>query len=347
MGCCGSGSNSDSQDPCSLGTNTAACETLPSTIDNFIKHFFGTVVKTESGGVVTWSLPCNLDTGLPNNPRGTDEGLACYFLRLFDEGITGLIGPAGSDGAVGATGANAYTVTLASFTQPTVGSPNFSVKCNANPAILAGGEVFIGESGWHTVNAVGNDGTLFLSLLEGLSGAPSTITAGKIVVMTGPKGQTGATGATGPQGVQGDKGDAGDEYTPTHNYFRCSGSDHNLTLGDALVAFGGTEPEVTLPIIGDYLVEFLVGVEIDSTAATLPPETIVLKVWNATAGAFIADAQETVQAFEPDERGQILVSFIATTLAANTTLQLYANISVAGKGVVEPDRTSVKYVRLS
>src|SRR5258706_4602955 len=98
-GCCGS--------PCAItAANTAACETLPSQIENFTLQFFGTVFKTEVDGIVTWSLPCSLDVGLPNNPRGVDEGLACYFLRLFNDGIVGLTGPQGAAGTAGTNGTN-------------------------------------------------------------------------------------------------------------------------------------------------------------------------------------------------------------------------------------------------
>lgn len=348
MSCC-SESTSNCNNPCATSaTNTAACENLPSALDNFISHFWGELIKTEVDGVVTWSEPCGLTVGLQNNPRLPDEGLACYFLRLFEDGIIGATGPQGLAGADGAPGSNAYTVTLQGFTQPTIGSPNFSVKCYANPAILVGGVVFIGTSGWHTVTAVGGDGTLFCTLLQALPGAPATITAGKVVNMTGPQGATGATGAAGATGPIGPQGPAGDEYTPDHDFFVCTGADHSLTLALAEVQFGGTEPQVTLAQTGaDYLVEVIVGVEMDATAAATPGEEITVRLWDATAGAYIAAADQTVQCFDPSQRGQIVMRAIVTTANPNTTLQLYASISVAGKGVIEPDRTSLSYVRLS
>ncbi len=86
--------------PCSAAAgNTAACESTASALDNFIAHFFGEITKTELNGVVTWQLPCDLDVGLENNPRLQSEGLACYFLRLFQSGITGATGPQGPAGA--------------------------------------------------------------------------------------------------------------------------------------------------------------------------------------------------------------------------------------------------------
>jgi hypothetical protein len=345
------GCTTNTTDPCSLGENTASCETLPSALDNFIKSFYGEVVKTENSGIVSWSLPCNLDVGLPSNPRASGEGLACYFLRLFDEGIVGLTGPAGADGATGATGSPAYSVTLASFTQPSAGSPNWSVKANPNPAMMVGGTVFIGSSGWHTITAIGSDGTLFLTLVELISGAASgTITAGKIVNMTGPKGLQGETGGQGIQGVKGDTGAAGAEYTPNHGLVVGSGADHSITLASTVVTFGGTQPEVTLSAAGTYRVDVIVGVRMAGTAATLPPETMVFKLWNATAGAFVPAAdggEETVQCFEPNEEGQIVMRAFVTTLVANSTLQLYAEISVAGKADVISTRTSMSYMRMS
>src|ERR1051326_215997 len=87
---CGCNSNlSTCNNPCQVsGSNTPACESLPSALQNFIDNFFGEIIKTEVDGAVTWALPCNLGTGLPGNPRITGEGLACYFLRLFSDGIT-------------------------------------------------------------------------------------------------------------------------------------------------------------------------------------------------------------------------------------------------------------------
>lgn len=75
--------------------STATCESLPSALDNFIKHFFGSVVKTLVDGKIQWTLPCDLEEGLPGNPRAENEGLACYFLRLFSDGILSI--PSGTE----------------------------------------------------------------------------------------------------------------------------------------------------------------------------------------------------------------------------------------------------------
>ena len=77
--------------PC--GTSSipdASNETLASTVDNFIEAFFGSVQKTVVDGAVEWTLPCDLDEGLEGNPRADGEGLACYFLRLLQEGAASV-----------------------------------------------------------------------------------------------------------------------------------------------------------------------------------------------------------------------------------------------------------------
>lgn len=348
MSCCGSESNYDCNNPCNVTqTNTAACEALPSALDNFIKHFFGSVIKTESGGQVTWSLPCELDVGLAGNPREPDEGLACYFLRLFDEGITGMVGPKGDTGDAGTDGNNAYSVTTTGFTQPTAGVPSFSVKMASNPAIMAGSTVFIQGSGWHTVTAIGGDWTVFLTLLEGLSGVTGTITAGKVVTVTGPRGLTGAQGAQGIQGVKGDTGDAGDEYTPTNFFIAGSGSNFSLLVPLNLIQFSGTEVDLTLPDAGLYKVEYIIGVVMDATAASSPPERLTFRVWNATKGSYENSLDQSVRCFGPSEEGQIIVRGRVLAAVPSTTLQLYGQITVAGKAVVIPARTSAFYMRMA
>lgn len=196
--------------PCRVTqANTAACESLPSQISNFTLQFFGTVVKTEVDGVVSWSLPCNLDVGLPNNPRGFDEGLACYFLRLFQDGIVGLTGPAGARGAPGCNGLNAFTVTLQSF-QQVAQNDSVQVLTSFNPSMVVGSYVFISTSGLYLIDNSDVSGLLSLRLVDvPKSPVGSTITAGKLVVPSGPPG--GPPGPQGEQGIQGEQGVQGNQ----------------------------------------------------------------------------------------------------------------------------------------
>lgn len=348
MPCCNNSSNSSScSNPCSVSaTNTASCESLPSALDNFIAHFFGTIIKTEVNSNVTWSLPCSLEVGLENNPRSADEGLACYFLRLFEEGITGATGPQGPAGAAGADGRHAFTVTKENFTHPAVGG-SITVGAYATPALSVGMTVFVSSSGWYDVIGVSGDGTLVLTLLQAVSGATGNIAAGRIITVTGPRGITGAGGDTGAQGIQGIQGPAGDEYTPTNGFVVGVGANHSITLGSTVVQFGGTEPEVTLPAIGRYAIDVIVGVTVDAAAAVSPGETITCKLWNATAAAFVSDMDVTVQCFDPNQEGQIHMIGTVLTTVPNETLQLYAQVSVDGNASVVPAETKLRYIRLS
>jgi len=253
--------NNCGENPCRVTqTNTAACESLPSQISNFSDAFFGEVTKTEIDGVVTWSLPCSLDVGLPNNPRAFGEGLACYFLRLFLDGIVGLTGPQGVAGANGSNGANAFTVTLQSFAQPSLAAPSIQVLTAFNPAILPGLNVFIATSGWYVVDNADASGALFLTLTQPLPGAPAVITAGKLVVPAGVPGQS-VVGPTGPQGPVGPQGPPGNTFTSTNGfYFTTSGFNYALQVVYAPLSFVGSAPQVLLPSSGKYLITAVIDI---------------------------------------------------------------------------------------
>lgn len=76
---CGCNSN-----PCTTGECDAANEPLASALNNFITAFFGSLTKTCVNNQVVWVLPCDLDDGIAGYPRVAGEGLACYFLRVFN-----------------------------------------------------------------------------------------------------------------------------------------------------------------------------------------------------------------------------------------------------------------------
>lgn len=71
-------------DPCHTVTCDASNEPLASALNNFITAFFGSLTKTCVNNQVVWVLPCNLDAGITGFPRVSGEGLACYFLRVFE-----------------------------------------------------------------------------------------------------------------------------------------------------------------------------------------------------------------------------------------------------------------------
>lgn len=344
MASCQSCGNCGNENPCGCSiTNTAANESLPSQIENFTLQFFGTVVKTEVDGVVSWSLPCGLDVGLENNPRGDGEGLACYFLRLFQDGITGATGPQGDTGASGTDGNNAYSVTLASFTQPSLASPNVVVTGAANPAILEGLYVFIQTSGWYLVNSV-SGGTFNLTLSKAVDSPPVTVTAGKLIV---PAGYPGAS-VTGPQGPKGDKGDTGDAataFTATNGQYSIAlGVDFDLQVSFTAVDFTNSSPELLLPDQGTYLVNAVVDVK--GLAGVLTTDVVSVKLFNTTDNADIEGSDHAISNLVEDQMSQVVISCLVTTDGANKTVALYGKCTTADKVTVLALTTTMNYVRL-
>lgn len=340
--------NPSCSNPCGTGDlNTAQCESLPSALENFIIHFFGQVEKTEVDGRVVWTLPCDLSTGLPGNPRLPDEGLACYFKRLFEDGITGVQGPKGDPGASGTPGNNAYTVTLMSFLQPADGA-TVNVKVSANPVVKLGLIVFIDGSGWLRVDAAGLDSTYTMTMIQPLTGVAvgATIAAGKVVVPTGNQGPQGETGNQGIQGPTGAQGSPGVNYSATQGYVRGTGSNYAVQLAFAQVTFGGEEAEVTLPETGTYIIHYCAGVYLDGTAAVYPGEQIQVKLKDITAGSFIFGSDRMVQCFGPGSRGHINVNIVVSVVGAHT-LRLWAAASQSNKVYVLPAETTMFYSRLS
>lgn len=336
------------EDPCHVGHhNTPACESLPSQIANFTTQFFGTVVKSEVNGQVIWTLPCDLAVGLPNNPRGADESVACYFIRLFGDGILGLTGPAGSPGTPGTSGNNAYTVTLASFAQPTV-SPNIQITTEFNPAILVGSYVFVGSSGWYLVNAVstaGTTSTLFLQLIQAVPGASGTIAAGKLVIVTGPPGAS-ITGPQGPQGSVGPQGPAGEIVTQTNGYyFSTTGTDFPLPVSYTAVTFVTSNPAFLLPAIGTYKITAIVTVGGLGGVAT--SDAALFKLRNTTTGSDISGSEKYISNLVPNQFAQVVLDAVVTTTSLNTSLELWGRASGGGIIAAVALSTSMTMLRIA
>lgn len=340
--------------PCAVSTtNTAACESLPSALDNFITQFFGVVTKTEVDGAVGWILPCDLEVGLEANPRDVGEGLACYFLRLFQDGITGLQGEQGEKGDAGVDGNNGYTVTLTGANVPTSGA--WSVKMQANSAIVEGLTVYVEDSGYHKITAIGGDWTVFLTVVELKSSPTAYISAGHIVTPAGPKGAKGSTGATGPKGNTGDKGATGDKgdqgdpgtsYTGINEQVLGSGTPYTVTDTLAPVVLGSVQAEITLPDLGTYLVTFTANVEMDSTAAAVAPlDTVTVSVYDDIDADYVSSSTQTVRLL-PDMRSVVTLTFLHTTDSANHTLSLYASCLTSGKAYIR-GQSRCLYVRIA
>lgn len=84
-------------DPCTTVTCDASNEPLASALNNFIVAFFGSLTKTCVNNQVVWVLPCDLDSGITGYPRVAGEGLACYFLRVFETISAGTLVKVSSD----------------------------------------------------------------------------------------------------------------------------------------------------------------------------------------------------------------------------------------------------------
>lgn len=329
---------------CACPTNTVQCETLPSQIENFTKQFFGIVTKTEVNGKVVWTLPCDLDTGLENNPRLPDEGLACYFKRLFEQGIVGLTGPEGTAGDAGSDGNNAYTVTLSSYAQPTTANPNVQVLTAYNPAIFEGLTVFIQSSGYFFVNATDGNGTLFLTLIQTADGAPAVITAGKLVVSTGPQG-TGPQGQQGVQGPAGDPGPPGESFTATNGQFSIdSGTNYAPGVVYAQTDFGVNLAQVLLPTQGKYQLTAIVSLL--GKATVLPGDIVEAKLRDLTISVDVEGSEQGESNLVDIQRTQMVLHIQYETDSDNHTIGLWTKCTTAGAIEVVAVRTVITFVRL-
>lgn len=331
--------------PCKTSpTNTAENELLPSQIENFTKAFFGSVEKTESNGIVQWILPCNLDVGLENNSRMEGEGLACYFLRLFRDGIVGLTGPQGEQGDNGLNGYNAFSVTLLSFTQPSLDNPQLQVKIAYNPAFVANLNLFIESSGWYQVNSADTNGFLQLTMTKAVSGAPASITAGKLVI---PSGYPGASiqGPTGPQGTQGPQGLPGASFTEQNGQYNTSvGVDYALQAVSTAVAFTTSSPQLLLPVVGTYLITATVALE--GETGVLANDVVALKLFNTSIAGEVAGSVKSVSNLLDAQKSQVVINVLYSTDAASQTIALYGSCTTSDVVTVLAGETVLTYVRV-
>jgi len=348
MSCCDSGNENlyNCTNPCSVSTaNSAACESLPSQIENFSLLFFGEITKTEVGGQVRWIPPCRLETGLENNPRSAGEGLACYFLRLFEDGIQGATGPAGPRGDNGTNGSNAYTVTLQSFTQPTLASPNVVFKTSYNPSIMTALYIFVQGSGWYLVTNTDTNGNVWATLQRALSGVSGTIGAGRLVIPSGYPGES-VVGPTGPQGPQGIQGTPGVSYTEDNSQVNYpAGTDYALPVAYNAVNLVAGNPAVLLPTKGTYKITCRVALE--GQPGVLTTDTVSLKLYNTSNSADVPASEEKKNEFTNGKLDQIVIDVVYDTDGDTKTVALYGNCTTLGAVNVVAARTVINYVRLA
>lgn len=342
--------------------NTPQCESLPSQITNFTLQLFGTVVKTEMNGVVNWSLPCSLDVGFPSNPRGATEPLACYFLRLFEDGVTGLMGPPGLPGLNGLNGVDAYTQTAQSFVPPSLNSPYVNIVVAYTPTIFAGTYIFVPGAGTFSVINVTApaDGLMMIqaTLIYPISIPASLVPIGTLVIpsgvpgasVKGPPGDQGDRGPDGFQGPPGDQGPPGGTALETNGYYTGDGGTGYSFAGAgvyAAVDFGAAgAPSILLTSPGTYL--FIVDTIVSDSEAGPNADSYSVKLFDVTNAADIVGSERTVQGFVGGSPTTVPVSFAAliTTVSNNVTIALYGKRDAATTGSLVAGGTAISWVRV-
>lgn len=265
--------------------NSASNETLESALGNFSKEFFGSVTSNTSTGSKQVTLPCDLNSAILANPRGDTEPLGCYFLRLFDDGLDGLIGPQGDTGPDGSPGRPAYSAITDGFDKP--GSVGDSVQFSVVPSNLfsVGMAVGIESMGLFRITAIVNQSDITATLIQFVSIPADEVLPGELVKAVGykggsvqgppgdkgpkgPKGLAGLPGNTGDVGPTGDQGPPGIPTTPTYQYETVPPSVGGTQISQTnwskmLAQVGGTGKnylEVSLPTPGSYFVVFSINV---------------------------------------------------------------------------------------
>jgi hypothetical protein len=297
-----------------------------------------------------------LDVGLPSNARGATEPLACYFLRLFADGVFGTPGTPGAPGDAGPAGRNAYTFVTHDFTQPALNNPQLIIRTVFNIAIQPGMHIFIPTSGWYHVDAVTPDGSIFVTLLQATIAPEPIIRSGCLVLPSGAqgvatpgaKGQPGAKGAKGDQGNKGLPGNPGLPGLPapvsgvTNNngqYHTDVGTDHkNPNTGPAWtpVDFTVSLANVTLTTPGVYLLNVCTMLKTADSGTSFE-----LRLYDITTALAVAGALEFTKSTSPR---CLSMSAILTTTNANEVIRLEA---FGKNGTVYADNTTITFVQLA
>jgi hypothetical protein len=118
-----------------------------------------------------------------------------------------------------------------------------------------------------------------------------------------------------------------------------SGAAYSLTASTAAVDFGGTDPQITLPTAGTYLLTAQLTVS-NATAS----DVIVAKLRDNDAAADVANSQVSA-AVNGVAENQINITSIYTASGANR-IDLYAHNATAARGSVVSTGTKIVYVRL-
>lgn len=214
------------------------------------------VLKNVTGSAVTFTMYAagiaavnSLYSGtIPANGGATigPDGMVVYDVNGYQQ-YSGSTGPTG---ITGATGANAFSVTTAGFTMPSVAG-TVTVAMGSSAWLAAGQTVFIATAGYFTVTSIPGGGLTAVLTNTGDVGnaAPTTVIATAQAITPG-----------GVQGVQG-----------------LTGIVTSVTAADASITVGGT---TALPTISRAA---LTG---DITASAGSNATTLATVLTATPGSY-------------------------------------------------------------
>lgn len=331
--------------PCnSCPVNSASSETLDSALQNFSDQFFGKVQATSINNERNYILPCDLNVALPANPRGDTEGLSCYFQRLFQNGIDGLLGPKGDTGSAGMAGRPNYAVMTSGFTVPALSNPvSFSVV----PTLLisVGQLVFIPTAGWFLITSITGLSSVVALYCGSVSIPASYVPAGTKIEAAGPKGNsvTGLTGLKGPKGDIGNIGPVGNTLgvgptgpagaaaslvTTTNQLVSADSVSHTempFALGVISFIVGSTNIySLTLSGTGTYLVRALVGIE-NKTNNT---QVLSFSLYSSAPGTLF-DFTEWISSHTGNQKDQAyLEAIVKLENVSTTTIEVYGAKSV-------------------
>ncbi len=123
-----------------------------------------------------------------------------------------------------------------------------------------------------------------------------------------------------------------------------AGTDYSLTSSTAAIDFGTTDPVITAPTSGTYLIFGSVSI----TAGASAGDDYRFKLRNTTAGSDISGTDHLITnlAVTPaPEQTEVSFQHVATLTAADS-VTIYAHNNTAARGTVNSARTRIGYIRL-
>jgi hypothetical protein len=121
-----------------------------------------------------------------------------------------------------------------------------------------------------------------------------------------------------------------------------AGTNYTLTGASALVDFGTTDPAVSMPGAGTFLILATLQVQADAAGAN---DDCRFKLRNTTDGADVGFERQVTM---PANSALLHVEIVETvTVAAAKTIQLWGYNATSARGTVISTKTEIKSVRLA